>query len=161
MKETKICLLTDCFFEDYPHDLYKELEYKKDRPYLVLLIKIDGLTFALPFRTNISHNYCFAFKKTGKKSNNKTGIDFTKAIILNKEEYIGKEAFIDLLEFKEVKTNENLIINRFISFLSKYKEIMNEPNKSIYEYERFSKYSTLKYFHKELGIWLILTSITL
>ena len=42
-KLLEIRKLTDIFYQEYPADLYPELEHKKGRPYIVLLIKINKI----------------------------------------------------------------------------------------------------------------------
>ena len=69
------------FYSNYPATQYAEIEYKPSRPYVVMVVDIDGNKFALPLRTNIRHNYCYKFKNTGRDTQSSTGIDFTKAVI--------------------------------------------------------------------------------
>ena len=79
------------FYEDFPSDKFPEIENKPLRPYIVFIIEIDNNRFALPFRTNIRHDYCYKFKKTKRPTMSSTGIDFTKAVIVNDDKYIGDE----------------------------------------------------------------------
>lgn len=44
------------FYTNYPATRYAEIEYKPSRPYVVMVVEIDGNKFALPLRTNIRHN---------------------------------------------------------------------------------------------------------
>ena len=55
--------LSKDFYQKYDRYNYPEIERKKDRPYMVMLIRIDNNIFAIPFRTNIKHNACYKFKK--------------------------------------------------------------------------------------------------
>lgn len=48
----------------------------EDRPFLVLLIKIKDLTFAIPFRSNVRHNYCYKFKNSTRDIETSTALDF-------------------------------------------------------------------------------------
>lgn len=41
--------LTDDFYQKYNSTDYSEIENKKSRPYMVLLIKVDDNTFLIPF----------------------------------------------------------------------------------------------------------------
>ena len=66
-KKYKLSHLSDKFYETHPHDTYNEIEKKSDRPYLVMLLKIDNNTFAIPFRTNVNHSACYKFKNSDKK----------------------------------------------------------------------------------------------
>lgn len=152
MKTYEIKLLSEQFYNDYNISYYPEMEDKQSRPFLVLLVKIDDNTFAIPFRTNIKHKYCYKFTNTNRSTNTSTALDYSKAVIVNDSKYIGSAATIDQREFVELSSKSIFIINKFKNFIQKYKKIMNEPAKYSYEYDLLSKYSTLKYFHRELGL---------
>ena len=49
----------------------------------MLLIQIEELKVAIPFRSHISHNNAFF-----TDIQNRCGIDYTKTVILNKDSYI-------------------------------------------------------------------------
>ena len=76
MKTFTLNRLSNDFYLDHPYNLFPEIEQKKDRPYIVLLIKIENYNFALPLRTNIKHNYCYKFSRTGRETLSATGVDF-------------------------------------------------------------------------------------
>ena len=65
--------LTSEFYEKYKN--CKEILQKQKRPYAVHLIRCNNLTFAIPVRSNINHN--FSYKTIGNK-----GLDFTKTVII-------------------------------------------------------------------------------
>ena len=92
------------FYTDYSSVQYPEIEFKPSRPYVVMVVEIDGNKFALPLRTNIRHDYCYKFKNTGRSTNSATGIDFTKAVIVNDAKYIGEATTIDNKEYVELFT---------------------------------------------------------
>jgi hypothetical protein len=46
-KDYQINLLSSEFYNNYPSYLYPEMELKQSRPFLVLIVKIDGYTFAI------------------------------------------------------------------------------------------------------------------
>ena len=145
-KEYQINLLSNEFYNKYPSSLYPEMELKQSRPFLVLIVKIDGHTFAIPFRTNVRHNYCYKFKNTGRQTETNTALDFTKAVIINDLKYIGVPATIDHEEYIELSSKSFFIIKKFKSFIERSKRLMADPNKYQYEYNWFSNYCTLKYF---------------
>lgn len=142
--------LSSDFYNNYDAVTYPEIENKPDRPYMVLVLQIGSNTFALPFRTNIRHSYCYKFSSSGRNTNSVTGIDFTKAVIVNHPNYIGVAATIDNREFVELSNKYHFIINKFTTYLNGYinyaKSGGNEFTAKKY------KYCTLKYFHKELGV---------
>ena len=152
MNNYEIRLLSDLFYEKYNNNDYPEMEEKTSRPFLVLLVEIDDNKFAIPFRTNIRHKYCYKFANTNRLTESSTALDFSKAVIVNDSKYIGVEARIDQKEFVELSSKSIFIINKFKNFIEKYKKIMLNPQINYYEYDLLCKYSTLKYFHNELGI---------
>ena len=152
MKEYEIRLLSNEFYAKYNNTIFPEMEEKASRPFLVLLVVIENNKFAIPFRTNVKHKYCYKFINTNRYTNSSTALDFSKAVIVNDESFIGVEAKIDQREFVELSSKSIFIMNKFKNFVSKYKKIMQNPDKNKYEYELLKKYSTLKYFHEELGL---------
>ena len=147
----EIRLLTQKFFDDYPFEEYPELERKTNRPYLVLLVQIENNRFAIPFRTNIKHNSCYKFPATGRKTSSASGLDYSKAVIVNNQEYIGRRAVIDETEYSDLIKKFHFIRKQFAAYVKRYiqytkSNVMNIRLATTY------LYSTLKYFHKELGI---------
>lgn len=149
-KSYKINYLTQRFYEIYNSINYPEIEYKPDRPYMVMLIKIDNNTFAVPFRTRITHRHSYKFKNTSRQTDKATGLDFTKAVIVNDSDYIGESARVDDEEYTELDINHYIIIKRFKKYVSEYIKFKKGllPPQLGGNY----RYTTLKYFHKELGI---------
>lgn len=138
------------FYNAYDSVNYPEIENKPSRPYMVLIIQIDGNTFALPFRTNIRHSYCYKFANSGRNTNSVTGIDFTKAVIVNQPKYIGDPATIDNREYVELSNKYHFIIKKFTTYLNGYVNYVKNGG------DKFTakkyQYCTLKYFHRELGL---------
>ena len=48
--------LSKDFYKAHPHSEYPEMETKENRPYVVLLVNINDIKFAIPLRTNIRHS---------------------------------------------------------------------------------------------------------
>lgn len=150
MKKYQISYLSAEFYKKYNSSDYPEIEHKEERPYLVLLIKIDENTFAIPFRTNVDHNSCYKFKNSQRETNSSTGLDYSKAVIVNNPEYISFPATIDNSEYIELNKKYFFIIKQFTSYVSDYKLFVSgELNE--YKSKKY-RYTTLKYFHEELGI---------
>lgn len=150
MKDFTLNKLSAQFYTDHPEGLFPEFEHKPSRPYVVLLVKIGENRFALPFRTNIRHNYCYKFSNTGRITDSVTGIDFTKAVIVNNQEYIGIETDIDDKEYIELSRKYYFIIDKFKKYLEGYTNyIKNGGNEFT---ARKYQFSTLKYYHMELGL---------
>ena len=150
-KQFNLNKLSSKFFTDFPNTNYPELEFKKNRPYVILVCKINEITFGLPFRTNVKHSLCYKFKKTTRNTNSSTGIDFTKAVVLNKSEYIGIATTIDSKEYIELDKNIIYIISKFTHYVNSY-VLYKKGNAFDKNIEHKYKYSTLQYFHNELGL---------
>lgn len=145
----KYIFLSEQFYKDYDRNKFPEIEHKHNRPYVMLLIQIEELKVAIPFRSHISHNNAFF-----TDIQNRCGIDYTKTVILNKDSYI-----IDSFNNNPIRLRENeyralfgkkhKIIKGVIKYIKEYKRAVK--NKAQFKSNSF-KYSTLQYFHKELGI---------
>ena len=149
-KHYKVNYLSEAFYEKYNPHQYPEIERKTLRPYMVILVQFENNTFALPFRTNIRHNNCYKFKTSTRPTGSVTGIDFSKAVIINDDKYIGLPARINDKEYIELDKNYHIIILQFQKYVKDYIKFANgKLNK--YESANF-KYTTLRYFHNELNI---------
>ena len=138
--------LTPSFYNDFSG--CSEILLKGDRPYCIALVVVDGIKFAIPFRTNISHKYSYIFQTSERSLS--SGLDFTKSVVITKESYIGKDANINSNEYKEFINKQAVIANHFENFLQDYKKWCGNP--SYYRAEQTLKYCSLQYFHKELGL---------
>jgi len=142
--------LSSKFYEIYNSSQFPEIEHKATRPYIVLLVKIDDNTFGLPLRTNIRHSNCYKFQHSSRETDSVTGIDFTKAVVVNDAEFIGDRAEMDNKEYVELNDRIAFIINKFRTYIKGYHTYAS-GNGNEYLAGRY-RYTTLKYFHKELGI---------
>ena len=70
-------------YEEYPSEQFPELMIKENRPYTQVITDINGLKFAVPLRSGISHTTDVLL--TDKQA--KHGLDFTKAVIILDDEY--------------------------------------------------------------------------
>lgn len=149
-KKYELKYLSEAFYQKYNPVNYPEIEQKKERPYMVMLIKIENNTFAIPFRTNVRHTACYKFKNSSRNTQSSTGLDYSKAVIVNDAKYLGNTATIDNKEYIELNSKFYFIIRQFNSYLDGYKKFINgELNE--YEAKKY-QFSTLRYFHNELGI---------
>ena len=148
-KYYEIRRLSKLFFEDYPSERYPELLCKENRPYMVLLVKINDLVFALPFRSNIKHSYSYIFKNSSRNNQSHSGIDFNKAVLITNLGYIGEKCSIDSKEFLELEKKFFFVISKFKRYLNGfYKVLFNKTSPS---FQRRYRYSTLNYFKKEMS----------
>ena len=142
--------LSEEFYKKYNTKEYPEIEHKAQRPYIVLLVKIEDNTFALPLRTNIKHSNCYKFRYSSRPTETITGIDFSKALIVNEEGFIGKAAEIDNKEYVELNDRIAFILSKFCTYVNGYRKYVS-GNANEYQAKKY-KFTTLKYFHEELGI---------
>jgi protein AbiQ len=145
-KELKYIFLTSQFFQEYNNTDYPEIEQKADRPYIMIRININGIDFAIPLRSGISHNNALWTNKP-----NKCGVDYSKAVIIPDASYIdGKAPHIRPDEFKALLGKDYLLKTGFEKYIEDYKEAYK--NQHIDRNRTLCKYSTLQYYHKEIGI---------
>jgi hypothetical protein len=150
-----IYLLSSDFINNYPLSDYPELMYKQSRPYNCLLIDThDDYFICIPFRTSINHKNAYHFKNSKRSRKSKSGLDYSKIVIIKESSYISSsKAIIDHDEYIETMQNINRITLEALNYVDKY--ILHIKGLSILhdkEFNRLYRFSTLKYFHKELGI---------
>lgn len=147
--------LSRLFYSDYPNPPYKEMLMKDKRAYNCLLIQsCYGYFICIPYRSQISHKYAFMFKKSIRSRTHKSGLDYTKIVIIQNKDYLDdSQALVDKDEYNETRTNINRIQQEAQEFVDDYITYMKGNEKiSKEEFKRRYRFSTLKYFHKELGI---------
>lgn len=147
--------LSDKFYDDYSQDGYPELMRKDNRPYTCLLIQTEDYILAIPYRTdiNIHNKNSFIFKNSDRSKTHRSGLDYQKIVIISNTDYLVSTGYsVDKDEYKETVTNIKRIVDESVGYVRQYIEhhIIKPMNK--YDYDRAYKYSTLRYFHKELGI---------
>ncbi len=147
--------LTSLFYQDYPHSSYPEILSKNSRTYNCFLFEIwKDIFVCVPYRTEINHKYSYRFKHSARSRQHKSGLDFSKAVIISNPDYISHTAaVIDTDEFRETIANIIHIATRVSQYVKDYIDY----NKGIHtiseqEYTRRYQYSPLKYFHRELNI---------
>lgn len=151
----QILKLTDDFYHAYPNPPYKEILKKKQRAYNCLLFQTHYEYFiCIPYGTEISHPYAFQFTTTSRSKTHKSGLDYSKIVIIEKTEYIDSiDAIIDKDEFNETMVNLERIKKEALVYVEEYVEHV-KGIKQLHkrEFGRRYSFSPLKYFHKELGI---------
>lgn len=149
----QILKLTNTFFQTYPNPPYTEILKKKGRAYNCLLFQSHYDYFiCIPFRSEISHSYAYHFKASVRSKKHKSGLDYTKILIIDRLEYIeNKESLIDHDEFKEMILHLEEIKTAALAFVEDYIAHINHT-KILHpkEFRRRYAFSTLKYFHKQL-----------
>jgi len=69
--------LSKAFYTQYKN--CEEILAKNERPYYVLLLEIDNLTYAIPLRSHITHQYCYI---ADSSKNQRSGLDYSKSIVI-------------------------------------------------------------------------------
>ena len=118
----QILKLTDLFYEHYPNPPYIEMLKKRKRAYKCLLFQTHYDYFiCIPYRSEITHPYAYHFKKSKRSRKHKSGLDYTKILIVNKTKYIdNKDAIIDKDEYKETITNCEHIKREALKYVEDY-----------------------------------------
>lgn len=153
--DNQIVKLSSLFYKDFTEACFPEILKKGSRPYNCLLFQTHYDYFiCIPYRTNINHTNAFIFKNTKRSEENNSGLDYSKIIIIKNLNYIDdSEAIIDRDEYTETYFNLDKIKEEALSYVETYiNHISRIKTLSGKIYRRMYFYSTLKYFHKELGI---------
>lgn len=142
----KYVLLTKEFYNDYI--TFTEIEQKENRPYSMAVATINNIDFAIPLRSNIIHAQVVWSDRT-----NRCGQDLSKSIVItNKVRYIDdtNKAHIRQNEFNALRGKEHIISERLKQYIKIYTNALEKqhlPDKRL-----LCQYTTLQYFHQELGI---------
>ena len=135
--------LSEKFYNDYPSDDYSEMMLKENRPYTQVITDVDGLKFAVPLRSDITHISDVLW--TDKPA--KHGLDFTKAVLILDDEYISDEkVYIRAKEHRHLLGKERRVkekMEKCIANYKKAKENIEEEHNAEY-----CKFSTLQYFEE-------------
>ena len=138
------------FYADYPQNHFKEIATKKGRPYSCLLIEyIDDTYICIPFRSHVNHKYAYHFKNSDRSKRDRSGLDYTKTILIRNDVYLdSKTAIVDQDEYKEVMKNLPRIAKEIYQYISDYKDDLNGVKKLHHrEWARRYGMSTLPYFN--------------
>lgn len=133
--------LSQQFYDDYKN--CPEIEQKANRPYMRVCISMNGVRYAVPFRSNINHKYVLWTDKE-----NKCGLDFSKSVVLTKRSYIDSTAtpHIRPNEFDALRGKEYLIKQRLMQYIKVYKKAKNRLD--VPRNRELCQYSTLQYFER-------------
>ena len=99
--DVRLSKLSENFYEDYPHEIYPEILEKQNRPYFCITFFDErGFYICIPYRSYISHPndaYFFDFSRRYPRRRRVlpcSGLDYTKIVIIQKEEYISDEQVV-------------------------------------------------------------------
>lgn len=124
---------------------------QKNRGYGVVSITINDLIYAIPLRSNLNHTN--GFKTISIEIDGQivwNGLDYSKALIVESDN-IGTTSFNtrNQEEFDKIQENKDKIKSEFAKYVSNYIKCVEKGTSST---DRRFKFTTLQYFHSELGI---------
>jgi len=138
--------LSKDFYNDYVGCI--EIEKKDNRPYVMVIATIDNVDFAIPLRSNINHKHVVWTDKLKK-----CGLDLSKAVIIkDRSKYVDytRKPYIRPNEFKVLKGKDYFIKQKLEKYIRDYKKALEKQD--ILINRLLCQFSTLQYFHNELGI---------
>ncbi len=154
--ESGLYLLSSKFMYDYPVSSYPELMHKQGRPYTCLLIDShDNYYICVPFRSDIRHNNSFLFTGTNRSKRKKSGLDYSKIVLVKDPDYIdsSSKAIVDQDEYNQMMQNLLTIAQEALDYVDTYIGYIN-GSISLHPraFSRKYQFSTLPYFHDIMGI---------
>lgn len=153
--DSQIIQLSQDFYTAYPSASYPEILEKDNRPYNCLLIETHyDFYICLPYRTHVNHGYAFRFRRSLRSRSNRSGIDYSKMVIVRDQSYISNvPSTVDQDEYRETMQSINIIVNDAVAYLDDYIAYMNGSSDiSQQEFNRKYGRSSLVYFNDILGI---------
>ena len=144
--------MNDDFYNDSKDK--KEFMHPKNGRTLFLSFIYEGKILLVPLRTNLPiksrHNIKSGFiSPTTNRPN--AGLDYTKLIFTNMADIKSTNIIIDREQRKHILENEEKIRKEIIVFINEYKEMINKGvSNNLVKY--VYRYTTLQYYHKELGL---------
>lgn len=158
MWKYEIRKLTNDFYDNYSNAIYSELLMKIGRSYDVVIFELDVLKdcfIAVPFRTEMNHKNGYHFKFSHRSKSHQSGLDYSKIAVIHKHNshFIGLPSTVDSDEYIEFQKNEDKIHKNIEKYILGYMNHINGTQPlHLKQFERRYKFSTLQYFHCELGI---------
>lgn len=142
------------FFVDYPTANYPEIEQDPMRPYILLVFPLNNQVYlCTPFRTHMNHKNGYSFVSSQRSITNKSGIDYSKTLIITNMGYLDGNQIVDNDEYNEMVTRITSIKQNLIKYVNDYIDHHKNVNQMHpKKYNRLYRYTTLKYFHDLLGI---------
>lgn len=144
----EIYTLSKDFYISYNNG--KEILTNEKRSYNCLVLeKKEEYYICIPFRSEINHKYAYLFKRSHRSREHKSGLDYTKIVLIKDKNYIGSKGLVDNDEYVEMMQNIQKINKEANDYIDEYLEYILTGNiKDLKKY----KYTTLKYFHDILNI---------
>jgi len=138
----KYTFLSQQFYDE--HSEHTEIEQKIDRPYVQVIVEVEGVLFAVPMRSNINHKNAYFTDKAKK-----CGIDYSKTVVITDEEtQLDKERrpFIREEEFKALIGKEYEVKSGLEKYIRTYKKA--SIRRDVPRNDLLCRFSTLQYFEE-------------
>ena len=138
--------LTKQFYTDYGH--LEHIMKKPGRPFVRILLEVNGVTYCIPLRSNIHHPHVFWTDKP-----NRCGIDFGNTVVITDvEKYIDQvnRPQIRQNEFDALRGKDHLVRQRLVRYLADYKKA--KANMHIPRCRTLVEKSSLQYFEEFLDL---------
>jgi protein AbiQ len=138
----KFIFLSEHFYDDYK--TCTEIEQKSSRPYAQVYTEINGVQFAIPLRSRITHKEHVLWTDKG----NACGLDFSKAVVITDDRYIDKsrQPYIRQNEFDSLRGKEYIVKQKLLKYIAAYKDAESKPH--IARKRRLRQFSTMQYFEE-------------
>ena len=106
------------------------------------------------FSVSYPSQECFLFHGTVRSLKSKSGLDYSKIILISKAEYLDdSNVIVDKDEYNEVQRNIDRIIKEAVSYVEDYiGHVSGSKQLHSKEFQRRYWFSTLKYFHDIMKI---------
>lgn len=148
MKNAEIFCLSDEFYKDYPIEKYNQILIPKNARghYGITILKVFDITFAIPLHSNITHGLKI---RQDLMSGKWSGLDFEKAIVIEKISYIGKKYTIQPRnDYNIINRKKKHIEESFKKYLMNYIKAVEKQDRNILN--RDYAHTTLIYYHQYL-----------
>lgn len=124
----------------------------KVRGHGIVCISINDLIFAIPLRSNIGHDGAYLTLRKSRETPMNKGLDFSKALLITKQEYISNEVFkIPRQEHEKLKDKAHFITQSFEKYVERYIFAIQKSDRNILAGSGY-RFTTLRNYHTELGI---------
>lgn len=122
----------------------------------MILELFEDCILCIPYRTEMNHTNGYRFKSSKRSSAHKSGLDYSKMVILGDASYLEQTPVtIDKDEYNETIRNIEKIKKGVIHYLEQYiAHMQGIAPMHQEEFLRKYKYCTLPYFHSELGLFI-------
>ncbi|TKF02271.1 hypothetical protein FCV44_00005 [Vibrio kanaloae] len=126
----------------------------KVRGHGVVNITVNNLMFAIPVRSNVLHSASYILlKNTQKRWIKGMGLDYSKALLIRKPEYISDENFNLKVKSagKKLVGRKKHVTDQFEAYVNKYIGAVKAGDANVLSDQKY-KDTTLINYHTELGI---------